>query len=154
MKRERLFILSGRQRCASLWNRRLVGRSMDSRMTQTLVMAALTTAYWKKKPKPGSLHHSGCGGHYCSAAYRALQASDDMQTSISRKGNGWEFAVRRHLHALQSSHNAPMESFFGALITECLPHYGFDTKKQSSTCNTRLPLAAAIKKYCHVSVLY
>ena len=117
-------------------------------------MAALTAAYLKKKPKLGLLHRSDCGGQYCSAAYCALQASDGMQTSISRKGNGWEVAVRRHLHAVQSSHNAPMESFFGTFITECLPHYGFDTKKQSSTCNTRLPLAAAIKKCCHVSVLY
>ena len=87
-------------------------------MTQTLVIAALTAAYLKKKPKPGLLHHSDRGFQYCSAAYRALQASYAMQTSISRKGNGWEFAVRRHLHAVQSSHNARMESFFGALITE------------------------------------
>ena len=67
----------------------LVSWSMDSRMTQTLVMAALTVAYLKKKPKPGSLHHSDCGGQYCSVAYRALQASNAMQASMSRKGNGW-----------------------------------------------------------------
>ena len=54
-----------------------------------------------------------------------------MQTSMSRKGNGWELAVRRHLHAVQSSHNAPMESFFGSLKTESLPHYGFDTREQA-----------------------
>ena len=69
---------------------------------------------------------------------------------VSRKGNGWEFAVRRHLHAVQSSqckvrrhlhavqssHNAPLESFFGSLKTESLPHYGFDTREQTKrvTC--------------------
>ena len=95
------------------------------------LLTALTAAYWKNKPKPGLLHHSGRGGQYCSAAYRALQASDAMQTSMSRKGNGWEFAVRRHLHAVQSSHNVPLESFFGSLKTESLPHYGFDTREQA-----------------------
>ena len=59
-----------------------------------------------------------------------------MQTSMSRKGNGWEFASRRHLYAVQSSHNAPLESFFGTLKTESLPHYGFDTREQTKrvTC--------------------
>jgi putative transposase len=28
----------------------IVGWAMDNRMTQTLVMDALTAAYWKKKP--------------------------------------------------------------------------------------------------------
>lgn len=92
----------------------IVGWSMDSRMTQTLVMDALTAAYWKKKPPPGLLHHSDRGSQYCSAAYRALQASYGMQTSMSRKGNCWD--------------NAPMESFFGTLKTESLHHYRFKTR--------------------------
>ena len=81
----------------------IVGWSMDRRMTQTLVMSALTAAYWKKKPPPGLLHHSDRGSQYCSAAYRALQASYGMQTSMSRKGNCWEFALSRHLSEAQSS---------------------------------------------------
>ena len=92
----------------------IVGWSMDSRMTQTLVMSALTAAYWKKKPQSGLLHHSDRGSQYCSAAYRALQASYGMQTSMSRKGNCWD--------------NAPMESFFGTLKTESLHHYRFKTR--------------------------
>jgi putative transposase len=95
----------------------IVGWSMDSRMTQTLVMDALTAAYWKKKPKPGLLHHSDRGSQYCSAAYRALQASYGMLTSMSRKGNCWD--------------NAPMESFFGTLKTESLHHYCFRTREQA-----------------------
>ena len=38
------------------------------------LLTALTAAYWKKKPKLGLRHHSGRGGQYCSAEYRALQA--------------------------------------------------------------------------------
>jgi hypothetical protein len=30
-------------------------------MTQTLLMEALTAAYWKKKPAPGLMHHSDAG---------------------------------------------------------------------------------------------
>ena len=71
----------------------IVGWAMDSRMAQTLVADALRAAYWRNKPKPGLLHHSDRGSQYCSSAYRALQASYGMQTSMSRKGNCWERAA-------------------------------------------------------------
>ncbi len=86
-------------------------------MTQTLVMDALTAAYWKKKPAPGLMHHSDRGSQYCSAAYLALQASYGIQTSMSRKGNCWD--------------NAPMESFFGTIKTESLHHYRFKTRENA-----------------------
>jgi hypothetical protein len=95
----------------------IVGWAMDSRMTQTLVTDALRAAYWRNKPKPGLLHHSDCGSQYCSHAYRALQASYGMQTSMSRKGNCWD--------------NAPMESFFGTLKTEsCITTVSLHGSKQ------------------------
>ena len=95
----------------------IVGWAMDSRMTKTLAADALRAAYWRNKPKPGLLHHSDRGSQYCSSAYRALQASYGMQTSMSRKGNCWD--------------NAPMESFFGTLKTESLHHYRFTTREQA-----------------------
>jgi putative transposase len=94
-----------------------VGWAMDSRMTKTLVMDALRAAYWRKKPKPGLMHHSDRGSQYCSSAYRALQASYGMKTSMSRKGSCWD--------------NAPMESFFGTIKTESLHHYRFATREQA-----------------------
>lgn len=98
-----------------LYTCEIVGWSMDNRMTQTLVMDALTAAYWKKKPAPGLMLHSDRGSQYCSSAYRALQASYGMQTSMSRKGNCWD--------------NTPMESFFGTIKTESLHHYRFKTRE-------------------------
>jgi putative transposase len=95
----------------------IVGWAMDSRMTKTLVADALRAAYWRKKPKPGLMHQSDCGSQCCSSAYRALQASYGIKTSMSRKGNCWD--------------NAPMESFFGALKTESLHHYRFATREQA-----------------------
>ena len=98
-----------------LYTCEMVGWSMDHRMTQTLVMDALTVAYWKKKPAPGLMHHADRGSQYCSAAYLALQASFGIQTSMRRKGNGWD--------------NAPMESFFNTIKTESLHHYRFKTRE-------------------------
>jgi putative transposase len=78
-----------------LYTCEIMGWSMDSRMTQALVIDALKAAYWKKKPASGLMHHSD--SQYCSAAYRALQASYELQTSMSRKGHCWD--------------NSPIESF-------------------------------------------
>jgi putative transposase len=100
-----------------LYSCEIVGWAMDSRMTKALVADALRAAYWRKKPKPGLMHHSDRGSQYCSATYRALQASYGMRTSMSRKGNCWD--------------NAPMESFFGTLKTESLHHYRFVTREQT-----------------------
>ena len=87
----------------------IVGWTMDERMTKQLVCNALRAAYWRKNPKPGLMHHSDRGSQYCSKSYRALQSGYKMQTSMSNKGDCWD--------------NAPMESFFGTLKTECLHHY-------------------------------
>ena len=59
-------------------------------MTKQWVVDALRAAYWRKKPEAELMHHSDRGSQYCSAAYRALQASYGMTTSMSRKGNCWE----------------------------------------------------------------
>lgn len=95
----------------------IVGWAMDERMTKKLVCDALRSAYWRKKPGADLMHHSDRGSQYCSKAYRALQESYKMQTSMSNKGDCWD--------------NAPMESFFGTLKTESLHHYKFKTKAEA-----------------------
>ena len=106
-----------------LYTCEIVGWAMDKQMTKQLAIDALRAAYWRKKPKPGLLHHSDRGSQYCSGTYRALQVSYKMKTSmalghpVSRKGDCWD--------------NAPMESFFGALKTECLHHFKFKTRDQA-----------------------
>ena len=100
-----------------LYSCEIVGWAMDSRMTKTLVAEALRAAYWRNKLKPDVMHHSDRGSQYCSASYRALQASYGMKTSMSQKGNCWD--------------NAPIESFFGTLKTECLHHYRFATREHA-----------------------
>ena len=100
-----------------LYTCEIVGWAMDKQMTKSLVLDALRAAYWRKKPAPGLLHHSDRGSQYCSGTYRALQVSYKMKTSMSRKGDCWD--------------NAPMESFFGTLKTECLHHFKFKTRDQA-----------------------
>lgn len=100
-----------------LYSCEIVGWAMDSRMTKSRVTDALRAAYWRKKPKPGLMHHSDCDSPCCSAAYRALQVSYGMKTSMSRKGSYRD--------------NAPMESFFGTLKTESLHHYRFLSREQA-----------------------
>ena len=95
----------------------IVGWAMDKKMTKQLVVDALRSAYWRKKPPKGLIHHSDRGSQYCSAAYRALQDSYGMVTSMSRRGNCWD--------------NAPMESFFGTIKTESLHHYRFTTREEA-----------------------
>lgn len=90
---------------------------MDEHMTKTLICDALRAAFWRKKPGTGLMHHSDRSSQYCSKAYRALQAGYKMQTSMSNKGDCWD--------------NAPMESFFGTLKTECLHHYEFKTRDEA-----------------------
>ena len=100
-----------------LYTCEIVGWAMDKQMTKQLVIDALRAAYWRKKPKARLMHHSDRGSQYCSQAYRSLQVSYGMQTSMSRKGNCWD--------------NAPMESFFGTLKTESLHHYRFATREEA-----------------------
>ena len=95
----------------------IVGWAMSERMTKSLVCDALRAAYWRKKPSADLMHHSDRGSQYCSKAYRTLQVSYKMQTSMSRKGDCWD--------------NAPMERFFGTLKTECLHHYKFRTRAEA-----------------------
>ena len=100
-----------------LYTCEIVGWAMDKQMTKQLVIDALRAAYWRKKPKAGLMHRSDRGSQYCRQAYRALQVSYGMQTSMSRKGNCWD--------------NAPMESFFGTLKTESVHHYRFATREEA-----------------------
>lgn len=44
-----------------LYSRMIVGWSLKERMTRDLVDDALTMALWRRKPKPGLLHHSDRG---------------------------------------------------------------------------------------------
>ena len=100
-----------------VYTRMIVGWSMDARMTRELVIDALRMAYWRRRPKPGLIHHSDRGSQYCSKDYRDLLNDYGMQASMSRKGNCWD--------------NAVMESFYNSLKNERVFHEDYTTRAQA-----------------------
>ena len=100
-----------------LYSRMIVGYAMDARMTKELVLNALRMARFKRKPKPGLIHHSDRGSQYCSHDYQGLIAHMKAVPSMSRKGNCWD--------------NAPMESWFNSLTNERVFHRRYETRDEA-----------------------
>jgi transposase InsO family protein len=100
-----------------LFDGAIVGWSMDSRMTKSLVINALTEACRRSKPGSGLILHSDRGSQYCSDEYQKEIRSRKFICSMSRKGNCWD--------------NAPMESFWGKLKTEWLNWKTFRTRNEA-----------------------
>jgi len=73
-----------------LYSRKVVGWSMNSRMTAQLVCDALTMAIWLRRPKAGLIHHSDRGSQYASKAFRRLLKAHGFKGSMSRKGDCWD----------------------------------------------------------------
>lgn len=89
-----------------LYSRRIVGLSMNERITTSLVRNALEQALIHRKPQPGLMHHSDKGCQYTSQEFQALLKAHQIIISMSGTGNCYD--------------NAAMESFFHTLKTE---HY-------------------------------
>jgi putative transposase len=100
-----------------LSSRRIVGWSMSPRMPAALVCAALTMAYWRRKPTAGLILHSDRGVQYASAEHRNLIKQYRMVQSMSRKANCWD--------------NAPMESFFKTLKVERVHRLRYPTRAEA-----------------------
>jgi transposase InsO family protein len=89
-----------------LYSRRIVGWSMGEKHTTELIEEALKMAVSQRKDIRGVLLHSDQGVQYASGSYQQLLSRFGIVCSMSRKGNCWD--------------NAPMESFFHSLKTECV----------------------------------
>lgn len=100
-----------------LFSRAVVGWSMDSRMTSSLVNSALLMAIWKRKPEKGLIFHSDRGSQYACDSYRAILNDHGVKASMSRKGDCWD--------------NAVAESFFHTLKTELVHHCDYETREES-----------------------
>ena len=100
-----------------LASRRIVGWSMSASMDAKLVCAALQSAYWQRKPKPGLLVHTDRGSQYASHDYRRLAGDLGITMSMSRRPSCWD--------------NAAMESFFKTLKVERIYQVRYDTRAQA-----------------------
>jgi transposase InsO family protein len=87
-----------------LFNRQVIGWSMDDRLTQDLVLQALHQALGRRKADPGVIFHSDRGSQYAGHAFRSVLKQHQFSQSMSATGNCYD--------------NAVMESFFHTLKTE------------------------------------
>lgn len=78
--------------------------------------AALTMAWFRRKPAAGLIHHSDRGSQYASDAFQAKLKEYGMLCSMSRKRNCWD--------------NAPTESWFGSFKNERVYGERFKTRDE------------------------
>ena len=100
-----------------LYGQKIVGISMDSRMTKELVCNALKDVTGRTGNIKGCILHSDRGSQYCSYMYQDMAKEHGFISSMSRKGNCWD--------------NAPMESFWGKLKQEWLNEQHFKTREEA-----------------------
>lgn len=100
-----------------VYSRKIVGWSMNKRMTKHLAIDALTMALWRRKPPKELIHHSDRGSQYASHDYQRVLKDHGVIPSMSRKGNCYD--------------NATMESFFHTLKTELCHHECYETRKEA-----------------------
>ncbi|WP_299720287.1 IS3 family transposase [uncultured Tateyamaria sp.] len=76
-----------------LFSRRVVGWSMQSRMTTDLALQALLAAVWRRKPKQKVLIHSDQGSQFTSTEWQSFLSKHNLDASMSRRGNCHDNAV-------------------------------------------------------------
>lgn len=100
-----------------LYSRRVIGWSMANKNNTELVEDALKMAINNRSGASGVIVHSDQGNTYASARYRRLLESNDLQCSMSRKGECLD--------------NAVAESFFGSLKNELVHHEDYRTRLEA-----------------------
>ena len=76
-----------------LFARNIVGWAMAPRITDNLVLDAVTMAYWRRKPINKVMLHSDQGSQYTSGRCKKLLKALNIQASMSRRGNCHDNAV-------------------------------------------------------------
>ncbi len=103
-----------------LFSRKIIGWSLDTTMTNQLIIDAFKMAVAAREVEPGLILHSDRGVQYRSGEYQALLLDEGIKPSMSRKGNCWD--------------NAAMESFFARFKVEALYAEDVKTKQEAYSC--------------------
>ena len=82
-----------------LFSRKIVGWSMASHMKKELSIQALNRAIASRQPDEGLIHHSDRGSQFCSQDYVDILDEQNMQISMSRKGDPYDNACIESFHA-------------------------------------------------------
>jgi putative transposase len=102
-----------------LFSRKIVGWEMSSQIDAALVENALRMALYQRQPGKGLLHHSDRGGQYACHQIRNILAANQVQVSMSGKGNCYD--------------NAVMESFWATLKNEWVHYQKYETRSHART---------------------
>ncbi|EMH1276895.1 IS3 family transposase [Enterobacter hormaechei] len=100
-----------------LFSRKIIGWSMQSRMTKDIVMNALLMAIWRRNPLKQVLVHSDQGSQYTSHEWQSFLKSHGLEGSMSRRGNCHD--------------NAVAESFFQLLKRERIKKKIYGTREEA-----------------------
>ena len=100
-----------------LFSRKVVGWSLQERMTSDLVCSALQMAVTTRGSVATTLCHFDRGSQYASDVFQALLKRHGFECSMSRKGNCWD--------------NAVAESFFHSLKVEAIHGEIFRTRDEA-----------------------
>jgi putative transposase len=111
------------------YSNKIVGYSIDARMTSSLAASALRNAITLRSPS-GTLVHSDRGGQFRSTAYRRLLREHGLTGSMGRVG--------------ACGDNAAMESFFSLLQKNVL-----DTRRWRTREELRLAIVSWIETKYH-----
>jgi putative transposase len=87
-----------------LYSRKVVGWSMKPTLARELVLDALVMAVWRRRPTCRVMVHSDQGSQYGSDDWLRFLKANNLEPSMSRRGNCWD--------------NAVAESFFSSLKKE------------------------------------
>jgi putative transposase len=100
-----------------LFSRLVVGWSMRSRATAESVIDALLMAVWRRRPTKRVLVHSDQGAQYTSKDWQTFLKDNNLEASMSRRGNCHD--------------NAVAESFFSLLKKERVRNRTYQTRSDA-----------------------
>ncbi|HBY9527815.1 IS3 family transposase [Klebsiella aerogenes] len=100
-----------------LFSRKIIGWSMQSRMTKDIVLNALLMSVWRRNPQKQVLVHSDQGSQYTSHEWQSFLKSHGLEGSMSRRGNCHD--------------NAVAESFFQLLKRERIKKKIYGTREEA-----------------------
>jgi putative transposase len=127
-----------------LYSRAIVGWAMNKRMTQQLVIDALTMALRRRGNPKDTIIHSDRGSQYCAAAYQKLMKVKGLRCSMGRRATCYDNAAReRFFHTLkvESVHRvryrnrvSARRSIFGYIEVY------YNRKRKHSSIGYRIPM--------------
>ncbi|EHU0260921.1 IS3 family transposase [Salmonella enterica subsp. enterica serovar Alachua] len=100
-----------------LFSRKVIGWSMQPRMTKEIVLNALLMALWRRNPQKAVLVHSDQVSQYTSYEWQSFLKSHGLEGSMSRRGNCHD--------------NAVAESFFQLLKRERVKKKIYGTREEA-----------------------